>query len=105
MLRFSLAVIGVLGVSLAILWMSGLLTWSGEETSTHSSAQAQDSRGGGRLTQPYRADVPTPVNALTVTPTILLDPIVITDTTLAPAEEAEVPSRVDGQLVQLYVRP
>ncbi|MCS7016528.1 MAG: HlyD family efflux transporter periplasmic adaptor subunit [Gemmatales bacterium] len=105
MLRFSLAVIGVLGVSLAILWMSGLLTWSGEETSTHSSAQAQDSRGGSRLTQPYRADVPTPVNALTVTPTILLDPIVITDTTLAPAEEAEVPSRVDGQLVQLYVRP
>ncbi|GBD35405.1 Multidrug resistance protein MdtA [bacterium HR36] len=105
MLRFSLALVSVVVVALAILWMTGLLSWSGEEKPRpRQQAQMKDSPGSGNLAQPYRTR-PLEIASVPDSPrTILVDPIVLTDTTLAPVQEAEVPSRVDGQLQQVYVR-
>jgi len=101
-LRFTLAVVAVLVLALGILWMSGFLSWSSEQASNQKASTSPER--SSTVAKPYRVETTAAVPMVGTVSAILPDPIVITDVTLAPAQEAEVPSRVDGQLVQVYVR-
>ncbi len=102
MLRFTLALLAVVALTLSVLWMTGLLSWSIEQSGGSNTVSAENRPTA--ITIPYQTHSPAALKVSGSVSAILPDPIVITDATLAPVQEAEVPSRVDGQLVQLYVR-
>lgn len=105
MLRFSLTLLAAVAVVLVVLWVTGILSWSGEsKPGTGVTPQVQDDRPAAKLERPYQVQKATVFVSDTSQQAILPDPIVVTDATLAPVQEAEVPSRVDGQLTNLYVR-
>lgn len=104
MVRFTLALVAVVLTVIGVLWMTGLLTWPGSGNTWGDNRQAAENQLGGALVQPYQSKTLGLPSIDISTHAILPDIIVIPDATIAPAEEADVPARVDGQLLEVYVR-